>query len=291
MPLPETYPRGVFFIGRRDYGSALQRIAGTGFLASVETPATRHAYVVTAAHVVEGAEWTIVRTPMADGSTGDLEVPDWVFHGEHDVAVAPIKLPSGTSAVATPLTQFIDDDGKIADPRWGPVELGDVVYFIGLLGKIRAMVERNIPVVRAGILSALWQDEVPVQRSPLDRAHHITAHLIDCRSFGGFSGSPCYLQKSRAAVSQSAAGVGINTEYRTLLLGLIGGHFDDWGAARTRGADDDRYAVSDNIEAPVSTGIGYVIPAEFIRETLMRDELANLRDEADGDAAGQGRAG
>jgi hypothetical protein len=146
------------------------------------------------------------------------------------------------------------------------------------------MTERNIPVVRAGVLAQLWQTDLPVKRSPVDATRYITAHLIDCRSFGGFSGAPCYLQKSRAAVVDS----GITTEY---------GHFDDWTSAQERTlmtdeeADPDAgYSISDNIRAPVSTGVAYVIPVEFIRQTLMRSELVDKR-RADEEAFGPGTTG
>ena len=113
----------------------------------------------------------------------------------------------------------------------------------------------------------------------VDETRYITAHLIDCRSFGGFSGSPCYLQKERVRVGsdETAGSVGVYNEYRTLLFGLIGGHFDDWAGTQQRREGDDEYAISDDIRAPVGTGVGYVIPAEYIRETLMRDELEEMR--------------
>jgi hypothetical protein len=72
---------------------------------------------------------------------------------------------------------------------------------------------------------------------------------------------------------------GLNLEYNTALLGLIGGHFDDWQATRDVTATPD--GISDNPEAPVSTGVGYVIPAEFIREALMREELVRMREDAE----------
>jgi hypothetical protein len=131
------------------------------------------------------------------------------------------------------------------------------------------MTDANIPMVRAGIIGRLWQDRLPVRRHPEDETKYITAHLIDCRSFAGFSGSPCFVQQA------------IGYQARTGLLGLMGGHFDDWMGARERtglSADGkDKWTVSDDLEAPVSTGVGYVIPVEFISETLMLPELVDDR--------------
>jgi hypothetical protein len=296
VPLTDTYPYGVAFVGRYEPSrtGTRKRIAATSFFVSIpiygDAYLGEHAYLVTAAHVVEGRE-TFVRVPLVDGGVRDLDVPDWISHGKHDVAVAPIEITEDMYAPRTAIDQFIDDPHWMADDVMHPLELGDIVYFIGLLGRIPEMVERNVPIVRAGTLGAMWQEQVPVRRSPVDELKYITAHLIDCRSFGGFSGSPCYIQQSRAGIVEGDDGrPGVTTKFATALLGLIGGHFDDWTSTRMRNvvtddaADDDAsdnsfYAVSDDVKAPVSTGVGYVIPAEYIRATLMRQELVDMRDE------------
>lgn len=285
VALTETYPKGVLFVGRTKAGGARleKRIVGTAFLVTVSEPPFVFLYVVTAAHVVVGSQGCFVRVPMEAGEPRDLDVPEWVTHPTYDVAVAPIALPPGHDMRSTELAQFIDDpQWRVADDWFGvpfDMELGDIVYFIGLLGKIEAMTDRTIPIVRAGVLGRLWQERVPVRRSPVDAVEYLTAHLIDCRSFAGFSGAPCYIQQSTAGtVPLPEGGVGITSKFRTALLGLIGGHFDDW--MRTRDRDGYTGGVSDNIEAPVSTGVGYVIPAEFIRETLMLEELSEMRRKA-----------
>lgn len=284
MPLPQNYTKGVLFVGRKPVGGE-KKITATGFLVVVETPRMEHVYVVTAGHTVEGSDTTFVRIRMADGTFRDEPVPEWIPNGKHDIAVAPIDLPDGCDVIASPLDHFIDAPDAL--DGYGEIELGDALYFIGLLGKVKAMTERNVPLVRAGFLGALWQEEVPVRR-PGERVKLITAHLIDCRSFSGFSGSPCYLQKSRARVGQMPNGQpSVYTEYRTLLFGVIAGHFDDWVKTRSRDVSpegeaedemsEDAYFVNDEIKAPVSTGVGYVIPAEFIRQTLMKEELEESR--------------
>jgi hypothetical protein len=281
VPLPETYPKGVVFIGHRSDGR--DRLVGTGFFVSIRGRILQPTYVVTAAHVVEGAAQTFVRL-RTTGGPRNVVIEDWFFHGVHDVAVAPIDVPFDHDMTTTGIEQFIDDPDALPPPLWGGIEVGDDVYFIGLLGKVKAMRDRLIPIVRTGVLGAPWVENVPVKRSPVDATRNITAHLIDCRSFGGFSGAPCYLQKSRAVAGDG----GVNTQYRTLLLGLIGGHFDDWTSTKQRMVlvddddddqhDDESYSISNDIKAPVSTGIGYVIPVEFARETLMRDELLKKRE-------------
>jgi|SRR5579862_1389539 len=282
VPLPQSYVKGVVFIGRDRPGKP-SRISATGFLVTVDTPVMAHPYVVTAAHAVEGSDQTFVQLADNEG-VYNMNVPEWIVHGKHDVAVAPIEIDSDDDVVFTGLDQFIDEPDALGD-RFGPIELGDPVYFLGLLGKIPAMVQDNIPIVRTGFLGALWQEDVPVKRTPHDETKFITAHLIDCRSFAGFSGSPCYLQKERVSVHPGNPPT-IGMEWRTLLFGLIGGHFDDWTGTQRADVigEENTYSVSDDILAPVSTGVGYVIPAEYIRETLMREELVQMRD-VDEDAA------
>lgn len=293
MPLTETYPRGTVFVGLKEpteFGSMEAGIIGTGFLVHIDgaAPLHWHTYIVTAGHVIEGAKQTFVRVTTADlhdGSWGvqDVDVHEWISHPDptKDVAVTPISLPREHHMVATALQQFIDDPQWRTHRRgtWDP-ELGEDVYFIGLLDKIEAMTMGNVPVVRHGTLGRMWQERCPVVTKD-DEEIHVTAHLIDCRSFGGFSGSPCYLQEDRAAVVQmEGGGPGINTEYRTCLLGMIGGHYDDWIELRhSRGKSDLKYSIN--------TGIGYVIPAEFIRETLMSEVLVEMRRAEDERRAAQ----
>ena len=287
MPLPQTYAKGVLFVGHKPTDKP-RKIIATGFFVVVDD---WHGYVVTAAHVVDGLDDTFVRIRMKDGSFRDEPVPDWIPHGKHDVAVAPIDAPEGHDLIATGIDQFIDAEGALDD--YGEIELGDAVYFVGLLGKIKAMTERNVPIVRTGFLGALMQKDIPVQR-PREPIKLITAHLIDCRSFSGFSGSPAYLQKGRTrVVGTEGRGSAITQEFRTLLLGLIGGHFDDRASTKTRttmtdadveeedGENDQAYEVTEDVKARVSTGVGYVIPAEFIRETLTKKELIEMRQRKD----------
>jgi hypothetical protein len=282
MPLTETYPYGVLFVGgttTTNDGRLFTGILGTGFLVSIGE-SLAHAYIVTARHVVHNAKTTYVRVPIEGGSEPvvDLPVPEWFKSDERkDVAVCPIDLPVNHTMVSTNLTQFVDDPSWDEDKEWlrtgMRLELGDLVYFIGLLGKIEAMTEAGIPIVRSGTLARLWQDDMPVvEKDGTER--RITAHLIDCRSFGGFSGSPCYVEHSRAGIVQVESGPAVTTKYRTSLLGMIGGHFDDWANVKSQ------YGASD-FKAPVNTGVGYVLPAEYIRETLMHPDLERERLMAD----------
>lgn len=288
LPLSESYPTAVFFVGRKvptSLGLMEDELVGTSFVVMISVPAVSayHLYVVTAAHVVESLTHSFVRVPV-EGGVRDMDVPKWFTNGMHDVAVAPIVLPEDNAVLGvTSLDSFVDDEAWEEDTEFYKgmhIQLGDVVYFIGLLGKINAMAEQNIPVVRSGTIARLGQERVPIQM-PDGSLHYITAHLIDCRSFSGFSGSPCYVQWQRAGVlwNPETGQQGIGTKERTALLGLVAGHFDDLTNVRSAGK------ANPHLESPVNTGIGYVIPAEYIRETLMQEELVQMRKDAERELA------
>lgn len=291
MPLSDRYPRGVTFIGRwapTTSGPVEEAVDGTGFLVGVPGPGQVHLYVVTAAHVVAGVDHSFVRMrtrlDRRMRAVGDLRVPRWFFHPDKskDVAVAPLSLPLDHDMDWTVLEDFIDDPSWRED-HWlqqgGPeLLLGDRVYFIGLLSGIDAMREGLIPVVRAGTLARRLQKGCPVWDARKRETRHITAHLIDCRSFGGFSGSPCYFQQSRAGWIPDPdlpGGGGIGEKSWTGLLGMIGGHYDAWKEIESGGQ------ANPYLRSTVNTGVGYVIPAEYIREALNVKELSEMRSDSD----------
>jgi hypothetical protein len=153
--------------------------------------------------------------------------------------------------------------------EWAPA-LGDRVYFLGLLALpgARGMTEKNVPMVRSGTIGAMYQDDLPVEW-PDKSIRKFQAHLIDCRSYGGFSGSPCFFQRDRGFT-----GVREGKQRRgqvTFLLGLISGHFDQFSSARIRGDLAD----AGSIEVPINSGVGIVTPVEKIVEVLRMEEFAD----------------
>jgi hypothetical protein len=134
------------------------------------------------------------------------------------------------------------------------------------------MGERNIPMVRTGAIGALYQADIPMRLTDgtLLKVH---GHLIDCQSFGGFSGSPCFTRY----ISGSGKTEGLSLPYpieSTLLLGMVGGHFDlQASVGLPEGAG--------NVKVPVAAGVAVVYPAETIREVLDTEELAQERAEVE----------
>jgi hypothetical protein len=264
VPLNDDYPKAIaFVVGDRMVDGVLRSaVRGTAFIVSVaaETiPGARFPYVVTSAHVVRPLIQSAVRLNLKVGGVRDLPVPEWVFHPTEDVAIAPMQVSSEYDVRSIP-------DSAFADTWATPLPLGGVVYFLGLLQNMTEMHSRNIPMVRSGSLGARYQANVPVEIAPATTIT-MTAHLIDCRSYGGFSGSPCFVQfegKRMRADEPNRKVVEIGTA--TLLLGVVAGHFDLYTLANLKGGGPE-------FSVPINSGVGVVVPVETIREVLMSEDL------------------
>ncbi len=119
-------------------------------------------------------------------------------------------------------------------------------------------------MTRTGTIGALHQDEIPVKQGD-GTVVKVHGHLIDCRSFGGFSGSPCFVRFLRGILTTPRLGLKTPKD-STLLLGLVSGHFD---LAASVALPDP----ADEIRVPVAAGIAVVLPSETILELLESDEL------------------
>ncbi len=232
-----------------------------------------HPYMVTAAHVVNGANEVEARLRAIDGEILSWEASEWVYPEEPlmDLAVRPLDCPeSGSNAVAAvPIGQALERSA----PGKGP-KLGNTVFFYGLLavGGAERMGLEATPVLRTGNVAQLDQPNVTWDGMTADRVH-----LIDVRSRGGFSGSPCFAQFSFPGPRPP------NTE-------LPGA----WEAeARASGGDPSTWGEFHTITAwwgmfvahVESSGIGVVLPAQFILDFLESEpfvELQRLHDSEPG---------
>lgn len=292
MALRGNIPRAVSFIVgvRVTDGVSGRTPIGTGFLVGVRTPpdpALARAftlYLVTAAHVVRGEDETWIRLKRLGGPLEDVRISTWSYHDDDDIAVSVLDLDEEETPYDIAVLPIPDFLPSFAPHRHGertvvnrPM-LGDQVYFVGLFAPIQSMGERNIPLVRSGTLAALGQDDVPI-RLPDGTLLRYTAHLIDCRSYRGFSGSPCFVQFPR---EPSAGGVGRSDE-ETELLGVISSHFD----LRENAGLTGEIAEMGTVEVPIHTGVGVVMPAESIENLLNREDVV---DDRRGREAGYPRA-
>jgi hypothetical protein len=269
VALGERYTRSVVFIaGTNQTGEpAKAELRGTGFVVGVPAAVGGvFLYVVTAAHVVRSFASTFVRVSQGDGSVKDEPVGRWVLHPTEDVAVTPFVDTTGQfghSFVETP--NFVGN----AETEFAAAA-GDEVYFVGLLGQVPSMGKRNVPMVRSGSVGALYQDGIPM-RLPDDTVIHVGGHLIDCRSFGGFSGSPCFVRFVSGQGTTPNRGIPYPIQ-STLLLGMVAGHFDLKASVALPEGEG-------KLKVPVAAGIAVLNTAETIMETLNEEELVTDREE------------
>jgi hypothetical protein len=280
----------VFILAPRpdpDTGAIVNTPIGTGFLvrdpSQSKNPSDPYSrYLITAAHVVRQCQdETLVRLKLPEDEetarfyagppeevlkrTGpritiaERAVRKWHLHPEYDVAIALM-----------PEDKRFRSLGFQVEHETMP-QLGDRVYFVGLLADVPDMVARNIPIVRSGTLGAIYQEHVPVDVGGNTRLW-LKAHLIDCHSYRGFSGSPCFLQQDVPKWVGAGANRSIGQAKQTVLLGLISGHFHTSVQASGNTNEDVNWTV------PVNSGVGIVTPVEAIRATLALEEVARERN-------------
>jgi hypothetical protein len=123
-------------------------------------------------------------------------------------------------------------------------------------------------MLRGGIIGALNQADIPVLE-PGGTLRALNGHLIDCQSFGGFSGSPCFVRMLRPG----EPGLNLPTTVTdSRLLGIVGGHFDHRASVEIAG---EYHSI------PSSAGVAVVYPCEQLRELLDdEDVIAERRNGA-----------
>jgi hypothetical protein len=235
-------------------------LLGTGFIVTVDSetiPGHSHGYVVTAHHVI--ARHLEIAMQASDPFTnGDLYPPvtveDWRQPIDGlDLAVAPVPIQPGQKYCRTRLETAMPTD-QLPLPR-----LGERIYYIGIFEPLKR------PMARSGTIGALEQSGIGHEGG-----YVYDAHLVDCRSYQGFSGSPCVagipaavlnapppIDREAFGATQLAA-VG---DY-TMLCGMFTAHYSDEASA---GGVVSRY------------GVGVMLPSGEIRRALMTEEAKQER--------------
>jgi hypothetical protein len=150
-------------------------------------------WVVTARHVVD--------TGCQNGGTLEAQMRDeqgnvrqwpfnfpWFFSDDSavDIAINAFQPPNGLYPIMLPTVL------DASEPNGQAVELGQQVYFAGLWSSLRKEAQpvlRTASVAGRDLGDVYWESGGSYYTSP-------KVHLIDTRSKGGFSGSPCFVQWS-----------------------------------------------------------------------------------------------
>jgi hypothetical protein len=251
-------------------------LLGSGFLATVPSeshPGRRWGYVVTAHHVVANQIGIEVQAPVPFG-TGRLYEPI-----EIDAALWRQPLPDVDIAIAP----WFPVDGPVAGLPYelmipnnvvAGIHLGSVIYYIGIFEPL------GRPIARSGTIAATDQDGVS------HAVYDHPVHLVDCRSYRGFSGSPCLVEFRFAKLD----------EIPTDLLPWAGVPGEMWSGGEVVGplGGISSFALvcgmfirhfSDDERAPdVASryGVGAMLPSDYIKEALMTPDAQTERRGWDG---------
>jgi hypothetical protein len=244
---------------------------GTGFVLHVPSeliPGVRHGYLITAAHVVRDRKNLEMQPAKQDGTLFDpIPTPEWLIPEPNlDLAISPMSaLPDGEAYWGNPVEMAVPV-GAFDSPM-----PGDSIYYVGVFAPLDRI------MLRAGTIGAV--DEIGVPVSPYD----YPCHLVDCRSYGGFSGSPCFLVKDIPDLRPSGwplpdpfgppvGGIPGSTTHLVIFTGMFTAHFTD---------DDD------HLPGHVTSryGVGVMLRSQEIRAVLLSPAFAAMRAEREADVA------
>jgi hypothetical protein len=260
MRIPDSLLNAVCFLGI-EFPDGTKTWGGTAFLVAIPweaMPEWSSTYVVTARHNLQRAQRTIEER----GGTLCLRMnglqPDevvvvrigddikWLVPADLGSDVAVLNWTPPTDRVEyTRISRSMVVTAAFADRE--RIGLGDELAIVGLFAK-RAGSDRNLPIVRSGVIAAAPSEPLV---NGLTGAPMEGCYLAELRSIGGLSGSPVFviLSYGRTLWGDSPS---IRHESTLALLGLIHGHWDiskkeflaiDW--------DDDE---------PLNTGIAVIVP-------------------------------
>jgi hypothetical protein len=190
MRVPDEFLQSVGFVSAKD-GRDVFRTRGTGFfvsVASVKYPnEIEFHYFVTARHNIERASRIgpiHLRLNTKSGQLAYVEIKrQWTFP----------ESPAVDLAVLSWGKQEIDYDFRSIPEKFFvhrktvdnlKIGIGDDLCIVGLFSQ-KYGVNKNLPIVRSGIIAAM-----PVEPFQDDSGELYHAYLAEVRSIGGLSGSP-----------------------------------------------------------------------------------------------------
>lgn len=242
-------------------------LLGTGSIVGVESeayPGLHWPYVVTAHHVIRNQVEIQLEAPDPLTHTQLLtpvESESWrqPFDGI-DLAISPFPASRVPRYQGTHLGIFV--------PKGHVPPLGGAIHYLGMFAPL------NIPMARSGTLGAL---DAVIDKSADGYVYR--ADLVDCRSYGGFSGSPCFSTMTYAILDEgfeAPEGAPLKADGSPLrvarvisesrLCGMLTAHYSD--EARANGAVSHY-------------GVCLMLSSDTIREALMTEEARAERRQWD----------
>lgn len=137
---------------------------------------------------------------------------------------------------------------------------GDDIFLVGLFAQ-HPGANRVLPILRFGNISLMPYEAVRITLEPeFNSITTLEAYLIECKSWGGHSGSPVFFYHSPDRYMMQG-GLTI-VEAAPVVLGLVAGHFD---------IDQEVKFLGDiwgSGKVPLNSGISVVVPAQYIIDTI-----------------------
>lgn len=306
MRVPANVRRSVVFIGIIENDTFRPKATGFLLVTMEEGLDFQFPYLATAEHVVSGllsrGHEIYCRLNLKDGSVLVRKLPkNWWYHPDaerYSTDVAMTDFLVDRNIVDHDYIPLPPERRNILRPSYG---LGDEIFMIGLFKSHHGR-ERNIPIVRLGTIAAMPEEPIFTEYCGF-----MDAYLVEMRSIAGLSGSPVFLNVQALSsdpsdhpdemykldvkgktMSMLSGSLEFETTrprfswkrnpeelnwFRYRFLGLVHGHFD------VPNLSED--IVVDDLEGSgINTGIGVVVPAEKILETLYQSDLINARIQA-----------
>jgi hypothetical protein len=278
MQIPDEVRKAVGFIAYRHHKTGDLVPVGSVFFVGPDHPTrpreVAKTFAVTARHVIDGlrskgltSSFLRLNSKVEGEPFVSIEIPldHWSFDQTDDaidVAAIEFRLPSSADHLSIPLSIACTPE-KIAEHE---VSLGDDIFISGLFVHHYGS-SKNIPIVRIGAIASLMEEKVTTRRGAMD------AYLVECRSTGGLSGSPVFVNLGMGRVIKGVAQIGSGGGL--LLLGLVHGHFD---VVPTVDAAIDEDALS--AEGRINSGIAIVAPVQHIMRVIdgIRPKFSLLTD-------------
>jgi hypothetical protein len=245
-------------------------LLGTGSIISVPSetiPGLRWPYIVTADHVIHNEDGIELEVPNPRRN-GELSqpIPSAPFvpaSDAVDLAIAPFPADQVERYQETRLEHFIPE-GHVAP-------LGGEIFYLGMFAPA------DVPMARAGTLGNI---DIPRESETKGKRYSYQGDFVDCRSYAGFSGSPCFALMYFAALNMPGnvpddflpeRADGSRPELVQVAVvanfcGIFVAHFDDPPLGR-------------DVESKY--GVGVMLPCDYVRDALMTDDAIAERQKAD----------
>jgi len=280
--VPDDVLKCVGFIGEvahQDSSGVSGELCATGFFVAIpwesrELSEMRTCYFVTAKHVATdlgGRQVFFLVNAKSGGVVGVAGVigEHWFLHPTDqsaDVAVIQILMDSEADFQAIALEHF----GLPERLERLHIGIGDETIITGLFTAVPGTT-RNNPIVRHGNIAMMPGEQIQTDLGYAD------VFLVEARSIGGLSGSPVFARHTLSVSVQRqrdgeddhlfANGPGVT------LLGLMHGHWD------IKESEMNKPSIIHDRQRGVNLGIGIVVPAIKIYETLYSPRLIAMRKE------------